>query len=238
MLLLVFMITYPLSIHLQNGIWGNVIVPTILSMALLGLENVADFMENPFGDDSADISVYEFVHALEVEVQNAFDLSEGHHGAVLDSWEALGEHFRLGKGVGLLQPRKEQEARRRSFRFTDFFEWNPLPLHTVQYITQQSSEVTSYHTNLVASTCIRPEAVDDESDAELLAAQASQHDVFLIRLCLSLRNTEQQQLQNAKQHKNAVLSSGISPDMNLMMNEVADSHSNLEDWSMSCETAA
>merc|ERR1719259_305240 len=98
---MVFMFAFPLSINLNHGLWGNVGVPTILSMTLLGFEIVADFMENPLGDDSADISIYELIHEFEVEVEVIFDCSEQDRPAVLRAWADLGTHCGLEQGSRL-----------------------------------------------------------------------------------------------------------------------------------------
>lgn len=173
MLLLVFIITYPIGIHLNHGIWGNVVIPWILSMSLWGFQVVADFMENPMGDDPADISLYELIHEFEVEVQAMFDLSVRDHAQVVQSWRGLADHFGLGLGSPHLCPASgggggavvcpsgsgaEAEFGQRPARFTDFFVWAPLPKGTVRYIITQSSDasVASKYVNSQPSKGGRP----------------------------------------------------------------------------------
>merc|ERR1712187_486730 len=95
--------------------------------ALLGFTIIAEFLEDPFGDDDCDYSVPEMIHALEVELQDIFDSSEQDRAEVLDSWENL-----RGK-LGLLQVKGKRysgtgvEDDRTRCSFNDFFQFIPLP---------------------------------------------------------------------------------------------------------------
>lgn len=129
-------------------------------MSLLGFEVVADSMENPVGDDSSDVSLYELIHEFEVEMEDLFNLSEGRHDRILQSWQSLGEHLDLDKGAAHFQMPARHKASAASSSgaparsFSDFFEWQPLPTHTVDYIMMQSSDVGTVHAHAcVGSPC-------------------------------------------------------------------------------------
>lgn len=201
MLVLFFILFYPFSIDLAHGIWGNVIVPCILAMALLGFEIVADYMENPMGDDPADISLYELIHEFEVEVQAMFDLTERDHLKVMDSWRSLANHFDLGGGSShLIGDKSYLEPVQRPF--TDFFEWIQLPEATVRYILTQSSEASSVHKYAsagVAASKGKDAGCGSDSDDEILPVHPGKLDVFTIKRCLSLRGSGPHQQQNRSQ---------------------------------------
>lgn len=178
LLLLLFILSYPLSIDLGNGIWSNIIIPTVLAMALLGFEIVADVLENPVGDDTADISLYELIHSFEVEVSHMFDLSEKHDYDVQKSWMELGDCFEMGDGAKLLHPCGRGKSRR---CFTDFFEWRHLPNQTIEYILMQSSDVSSVH----RYACI---PVDEHGEDPRVGSDNK--DVFIIRRHVALKSPD------------------------------------------------
>jgi len=136
-LLLVFILSYPLSIDLNHGIWGNVVVPVILAVTLMGFENVADFLENPLGDDSADISVYECIHEFEVEVQSLFNASQVYRQSIVASWSELGHNLGVPLGCGLLSQPTHSTPRP---GFNSFFEWSVLPADVISYVIDQTSD--------------------------------------------------------------------------------------------------
>mmetsp|Transcript_60032 Transcript_60032/g.172320 ORF Transcript_60032/g.172320 Transcript_60032/m.172320 type:complete len:553 (+) Transcript_60032:132-1790(+) len=182
LLLCTFVLTYPLAVDMEHGIWGNVIEPVMLCMALAGFEIVSDCMENPLGDDPSDISVYEMIHEFEVECQAVFDLSVRDHREVLASQASLGEHLGLGEGARFLaQKHNHAEARR---CFADFFEWSTLSRATILYINQQSGEVRAVNRRLLKETLQGAEG--DDSDIE----HFEREDPFTTTRCLALRGPD------------------------------------------------
>lgn len=139
-LLVIFACSYPLTIDWKNGLWGNVVVPTFLVMALLGFEIVADMLENPVGDDACDLNYYEMIHNLEVEAKTIFDLSENSRGEVEKSWQDLGSAIGLTSKEDVDKDRKKLAARPK-YTFDCFFEWMRLPKHTIKYVIVQQSRM-------------------------------------------------------------------------------------------------
>jgi len=179
-LLTLFIASYPLGMPLEHGVWGNIMVPTILSMALVGLERVANIVENPVGDHSAALSLYELIHEFEFEVESMFDFSERNLQGVQESWHELGSSFGMTAGAKLIGEtcRAAPET-----RFADFFEWASLPAHTVEYIRAQSGDGTKEKV-----CCDSAELSSDSEDmARLIAAP---DDAYLIKRCVALRGPE------------------------------------------------
>eukprot|EP00929_Paragymnodinium_shiwhaense_P105424 TRINITY_DN7043_c0_g1_i1.p1 TRINITY_DN7043_c0_g1~~TRINITY_DN7043_c0_g1_i1.p1 ORF type:complete len:553 (+),score=117.82 TRINITY_DN7043_c0_g1_i1:181-1839(+) len=141
-LLLMFIMTYPLSMDLSDGIWGNVFIPCLLSMGLCGIELVADMLQNPFGDNTTDLNLLETIHSLEMRCQTIFDLSEAHGRDITSSWTGLEERLNIAQtskrssekllsgtdGTDSLTP----------YGFMQFFNWHPLPAQTVKYVIERS----------------------------------------------------------------------------------------------------
>lgn len=75
-LLLVLAVTFPFTIDNEKGIWANVVTPSLILCALIGLEAIADQMENPLSDDVSDLNLHEMVHSLELSLSHTFTLSE------------------------------------------------------------------------------------------------------------------------------------------------------------------
>mmetsp|Transcript_132 Transcript_132/g.291 ORF Transcript_132/g.291 Transcript_132/m.291 type:complete len:567 (-) Transcript_132:52-1752(-) len=181
LLVLLFMLTFPLAINLDHGIWSNVVVPTLLGSALAGFEIVAASMENPLGDEAADMSLYEMIHEFEVECQATFELSVRDHDSIVQSWEHLGEHLGLADGAKLIS-KKKQNAHK-AYTFDQFFEWSTLPRATVQYIMMQSGTVSTVDKHLLESTF---KVFEDEDQSEE-SLSTGLEDPFIITRCLSLR---------------------------------------------------
>jgi len=235
-LLVTFIVAYPLSIDLGHGVWGNIVVPTILAIAMLGFEKVADMMENPFGDDSADISVYETIHEFEVEAQALFDSSQPQRPALLQSSRDL-EHS-CGLPLGSEKLSQAEVCAAHSPAFADFFEWTPLPHHLVDYIVGQSTDVKSLNSvwhgwgcdwgrcckrrretrrqrHVKRNAMVEELVSDDNSDAseetttiDDVLPSFSSRDRFAIRRCVALR-ADLPHLRAAKAQTKALLSQNL-----------------------------
>lgn len=144
-LLFLFMVFYPLCVDIHHGLFSNVVVPSLIAMALLGFEMVADNFENPFGDDDSDLNFLETIHSLEVEIQSIFNLSERDATDVFQSWRELGQTFELCDYVGDVDDTEGNAQTIKSYSFTDFFEWAPLPVHTLEYLIRTSGTVQTVH---------------------------------------------------------------------------------------------
>lgn len=114
--------------------------PPLVEQSRQGFEIVADFMENPLGDDSSDISIYESIHEFEVEAQAIFNSSLIHRPGLSASEQELAEEF------GLKTDCLREWADDGPPDFNDFFEWSPLPSQLVNYIRHQSTDAAALNT--------------------------------------------------------------------------------------------
>jgi hypothetical protein len=94
LLFILFVILYPLTTRPDEGFWANVISPCIIFTALLGIEVLADQLENPLGDDVVDMNIYEMIHDMEARASQIFAFAETHRHdlqvAQLKPLEAMG----------------------------------------------------------------------------------------------------------------------------------------------------
>eukprot|EP00928_Gymnodinium_smaydae_P046464 TRINITY_DN3095_c0_g3_i1.p1 TRINITY_DN3095_c0_g3~~TRINITY_DN3095_c0_g3_i1.p1 ORF type:complete len:588 (+),score=123.30 TRINITY_DN3095_c0_g3_i1:29-1792(+) len=151
--MIAFLCLYPCSIKLEQGIWGNVVVPTILAMALLGFDIVSAMLENPLSDDPCSLSVEEMLHELELSLHTLFDLSETDADAVNCSLDDLGSALGLPEAKNASRHRGEQTpapkggrsapAPAKVYRFDDFFEWSQLPTPTLKRMYSKYGPMSS-----------------------------------------------------------------------------------------------
>lgn len=67
-LLVIFLSSLPsMLVDPEVGIFGSVVIPLMVALALLGIDATASELENPFGDDANDLDVLEFIAGLEHE---------------------------------------------------------------------------------------------------------------------------------------------------------------------------
>lgn len=67
-LLFLYFLSFPFFIEQELGPWANVCEFAFLSLALLGVDTIATELENPFGDDVNDLSMWDKIAALEQEI--------------------------------------------------------------------------------------------------------------------------------------------------------------------------
>eukprot|EP00746_Dinoflagellata_sp_MGD_P010941 gnl/MRDRNA2_/MRDRNA2_122786_c0_seq1.p1 gnl/MRDRNA2_/MRDRNA2_122786_c0~~gnl/MRDRNA2_/MRDRNA2_122786_c0_seq1.p1 ORF type:complete len:453 (-),score=55.96 gnl/MRDRNA2_/MRDRNA2_122786_c0_seq1:208-1566(-) len=67
-LLAIFLLSFPFFVDYRLGWFANTIIPSLLCVALLGIDAIANELENPFGDDDNDLDILECIHHLEHEV--------------------------------------------------------------------------------------------------------------------------------------------------------------------------
>jgi len=61
--------------------WATVPVVTVVAFTFMGIEGIAEIIEMPFGDDSADLPLDTYLHDLKEEILYLFyRLPEGGHG--------------------------------------------------------------------------------------------------------------------------------------------------------------
>mmetsp|Transcript_97701 Transcript_97701/g.223975 ORF Transcript_97701/g.223975 Transcript_97701/m.223975 type:complete len:257 (+) Transcript_97701:680-1450(+) len=66
-LLAVYLLLTPFSIQLDLGWYANTVVPTLVAVSLLGLDQISTELENPFGDDPNDLDMLDEVGMVEHE---------------------------------------------------------------------------------------------------------------------------------------------------------------------------
>ena len=60
----------------QLGVHANVVMPTLASLALLGIDSIGTELENPFGRDANDLDILEMMTSLEREMMKMLELCE------------------------------------------------------------------------------------------------------------------------------------------------------------------
>jgi len=73
-LLFLYFLVFPFFIQIELGYWANIGELGILSLALLGLDDIATELENPFGVDDNDLDIYLKIANFEHEVMFFLDL--------------------------------------------------------------------------------------------------------------------------------------------------------------------
>lgn len=73
-LLVGYLLTAPLLLDYEEGIWANVVMPTITAIALIGIDHIGIELENPFGDDANDLDVQAMITQFEREALKMLEL--------------------------------------------------------------------------------------------------------------------------------------------------------------------
>mmetsp|Transcript_5097 Transcript_5097/g.11998 ORF Transcript_5097/g.11998 Transcript_5097/m.11998 type:complete len:313 (-) Transcript_5097:50-988(-) len=130
-LFLAFVFVYPLTLPNADGLWTNVITPSLIFLAMMGFESVAEMLENPLGDDSLDLNIAEMMHDLEVRVSKVLGFAEERLGAMQRASAELLEHMPLEEDAREAEGNKEKvETLRRlasDWGFAAHFVWRPVP---------------------------------------------------------------------------------------------------------------
>eukprot|EP00933_Yihiella_yeosuensis_P020992 TRINITY_DN16725_c0_g1_i1.p1 TRINITY_DN16725_c0_g1~~TRINITY_DN16725_c0_g1_i1.p1 ORF type:complete len:587 (+),score=127.72 TRINITY_DN16725_c0_g1_i1:64-1824(+) len=74
-LLLCFLISTPLTMDAREGFVASVVMPTIVALALLGIDAIAIELENPFGDKANHLDIDSCISQLEDECMLMLDLA-------------------------------------------------------------------------------------------------------------------------------------------------------------------
>lgn len=67
-LLVAYLFAVPFFIEYTQGLLANVVMPTLMAFALLGIDQTSTELENPFGDDANDVDVQSMISSLEREL--------------------------------------------------------------------------------------------------------------------------------------------------------------------------
>merc|ERR1719215_1194500 len=74
-LLLFFLITLPVVMNPKQGIFACVVLPSCVSMSLLGIDAIASELENPFGDDDNDLDFNGAITQFESECLKLLEIA-------------------------------------------------------------------------------------------------------------------------------------------------------------------
>jgi len=93
-LLAIFIVSVPFFVDYRLGVFPNVVIPAVVSLALLGIDAIATELENPFGDDDNDLDIQELMHVLEHEAMELLRLSGDFNGCARFDWQFIPEFLR------------------------------------------------------------------------------------------------------------------------------------------------
>eukprot|EP00931_Biecheleriopsis_adriatica_P027736 TRINITY_DN16627_c0_g2_i1.p1 TRINITY_DN16627_c0_g2~~TRINITY_DN16627_c0_g2_i1.p1 ORF type:complete len:445 (+),score=73.77 TRINITY_DN16627_c0_g2_i1:80-1414(+) len=74
-LLIVHLLSCVFFMDHEEGVWANVVMPTMAAMALLGIDQIGTELENPFGNDANDLDIPEMISTFEKEMMRLLELS-------------------------------------------------------------------------------------------------------------------------------------------------------------------
>jgi len=93
-LLLCFLLSMPFFVDYKLGLFANTAIPSLVSLALLGIDAIATELENPFGDDSNDLDILELLHVLECESMEILSLTGDDKGCSCFCWVPMPRFIR------------------------------------------------------------------------------------------------------------------------------------------------
>jgi len=149
-LLLIYAFLSPFSVDPDSGFMNNMVLPFVIFWAVMGLEVLAEMLENPLGDDDTDLDLMRYVHNLEVYAQYAFDMTETHRArtrqAMLRPLHDFGmtsrDHF----------PMPEHDSSKRPF--SEFFHWMPIPTTVLDSLFRLHGDVDIMHQIWITSSSL------------------------------------------------------------------------------------
>lgn len=140
-LLIVFAVLYPFSCDPLMGFVENILIPSIGLWAILGLEKLADMMENPMGTDDTDIDSMLMLHSLEVNCARAWELAERYRVNTRSALLNILSPELAGKASAM----EERNRQRKKPGFETFFSWKPIPSLMVQLLMEKHGHVDVMH---------------------------------------------------------------------------------------------
>lgn len=88
-LLATFLLSFPFFIDYKLGWFANCVVPTMVCIALFGIDSIANELENPFGDEDNDLDILACISMLEHEVMEYMALAGDKSGLEHFQWRRL-----------------------------------------------------------------------------------------------------------------------------------------------------
>lgn len=201
LLFLSFILTYPLTVNTQHGIWANVISPCILFGALLGFEVLADSMENPIGDDVLDLNIMRMIHDLESRLSHLMCVTDAQR---LHLREAMCEPLLT---MGMQPATSESNGSENPGEFYKHFAWISFPAHIIAYCGQKEygvGDMLLRKAGLKADhcSCFTTKAQPSLDERErILVEEAEKYNLVTTFLCLERQRVDtdgacRQQLQS------------------------------------------
>lgn len=143
-LLLIFGMCYPMSINPTDGLMDNVMMPLFIVWSMLGFEFIAEQLENPLGDDDADINLWDHLHNLEVYCKQAFDNSEMSLFPMKSVLYNIAEDFDMdvAREISKQMPDEETTGGR---KFETYFSWLPLPSLLSSHLVDNHGQARLLH---------------------------------------------------------------------------------------------
>ncbi|CAJ1382886.1 unnamed protein product [Effrenium voratum] len=143
-IVVLFSIMWPLVTELGEenlgSVFDNIVFPFVVYWAMLGLERLAEMMENPVGDDDTDINLYQQLHQLEVGIQASFELCERERGPLRRVFARISPNC-----PDFVKERKKCLNVSPPFHFEDYFCWLPLPTAIAEGMVMKHGHVDHAH---------------------------------------------------------------------------------------------
>eukprot|EP00927_Polykrikos_kofoidii_P011401 TRINITY_DN14830_c0_g1_i1.p1 TRINITY_DN14830_c0_g1~~TRINITY_DN14830_c0_g1_i1.p1 ORF type:complete len:468 (-),score=65.63 TRINITY_DN14830_c0_g1_i1:244-1647(-) len=74
-LLIMYFLCVPFFTSRQDGMWASICMPTLMALALVGIEEMGTELENPFGTDENDIDVSSMIASFEKDIVGMLELA-------------------------------------------------------------------------------------------------------------------------------------------------------------------
>lgn len=143
LLFVIFVIANPLSIDSTRGWIVNVLLPVVLFWAIRGFQILSKRLENPLGNDEADLNLYDRLASCEINAEHAFNLSADNDGDIrhalswTEQWVVTGTTPSAASGPPPL--RKNEQS------FRSFFRWTPVPTLMLRALLENHGDVDVLH---------------------------------------------------------------------------------------------
>jgi len=143
LLFVIFVVANPLSIDSTKGWFVNVVLPVVLFWAIRGFQILSKRLENPLGNDEADLNLYDKLASCEVNAEHAFNLTADTYGDIrnalqwTEQWVVTGETPPVASGPPPL--RKKEKS------FRCYFRWTPIPTLMLKGMFEDHGEVDVLH---------------------------------------------------------------------------------------------
>jgi hypothetical protein len=143
LLFIIFVIAHPLSMDASSGFCVNVVLSLTLFWAIRGFQVLSKRLENPMGNDEADLNLYDKLHSLEVSAEHAFDISADTTSDIRGSLRWTEQWVATGQTSPVAPPPLQPCKKTRTFR--NYFRWMPIPTIMLRHMMESHGEVEIIH---------------------------------------------------------------------------------------------